>query len=113
MSVPVEICSFFIQSILNNCSMIPKCYYWVACQLILKMSCTYMEIPIMTFLGNHIQEPYMVPYRPYNFLYDLAMFAKIVICYSHIVSGMQTIAFFQHTDTAYKAVSTLGALHDL
>ena len=48
------------------------------------MSCFH---PGLTFLGNHIQEPYMVPYRPYKiFLYDLAMVAKISIYDSYMAS---------------------------
>ena len=47
----------------------------------------FYPVPGLTFLGNHIQEPYMVPYRPYKiFLYDLAMVAKISIYDSYMAS---------------------------
>ena len=53
------------------------------------VSCFLNKIkqPGLAFLGNHIQEPYMVPYRPYKiFLYDLAMVAKISIYDSYMAS---------------------------
>ena len=48
----------------------------------------------LTFLGNHIQEPYMVPYRPLKkFVYDLAMIDKNSIYDSYITSKMSSFVF--------------------
>ena len=57
--------------------------------------------PGLTYLGNHIQEPCMVPYRPYKyFLYNLAMCAKIDFhiwfLYGFQESVMHICSFFQH-----------------
>ena len=55
--------------------------------LIDKPTNIYNRAPGLTFLGNHIPEPYMVPYRPYKFfVYDLAMVSKISIYDSYMAS---------------------------